>query len=759
MSDKKPILLQDDFSAGLKNWTENNGGGHGKWYTRQNTLFWDGISAGSDRRAGVLLTQKELSGQIDGVECDTCFTFPDERPLGAYNGYSLCVCYDGHYFARVAYGAHGDDHKKSMVFQILKKRKNRSSYTLLAESGDLNTAFGLDIASGVWFHLRLTLENGKIEAYINNVRVLTYYDIDGPFTLGQVALRPTHCDAAFKNISVYGSYADITPNIYTPPALPPKTYAYTFKNDPIGQRPTAFCEAMHKNNWQVVEQDGQKLLATQGHHSDSCLWLHGYEENPTVRAEIYARPVDSGAKAGIFARYGVDSSYIEAGYDFDTQKWYLCYKQGQNFEETYLYAPQTAAFDTEICHPLTASFIGNRVTLQDGNQTVLDIPDVPYISWGRCGIFSHYTAVGLRSYACDFPAGGTVTPGVVAATFWPEEYMNFLEIERVNDTDVLAFTFLKRMLSTDKGKTFTDVSDRPEWQMVNYDSDYSSILKMQNGEFLMFNGIDDFKVYHSPDMQNWTYRTQILPSEQQYNAQGKKLAILHVSSPTEFTLPGGIQRIFMPVCFRRVNEQGAITGHYTRVYYSDDAGHTWTPSADSTERTVGTGDPSSSISELKVILCADGNLRMYSTRNGYGCACCFISYDGGVTWPEFVQIPEMPCSMSSFGVAADPAHPGNYFMVYVKGIPYAIADLFPRTNLVLLHSTDGIRWEELADIDRFTRVEGTPAAEPYQILDPSITVCEDYIYVGWGRSSKGEANYHNAQRARYLRIDRAAAGI
>ncbi len=755
----KSVLVQDDFSRGLQNWTETTGGGHGKWYTRQNTLFWDGISSGNDNRVGVLLTKKEVSGQIDAVECDTCFIFPDHRPLGAYNGFFLCMCYEGHYLARVAYNPDGAEAEPRTVFQILKRRKNRNSYTLLAESADLNTALGLGIGSGVWFHLQVTLTKGKIAAYINGVRVLTYYDIIDPFTKGQVALRPTHCDAQFKNVLVCGQIADLTPNIYIPPALPPQTYAYTFENEPLGKRPAAFCEAIHKSNWAVTEQNGQRLLATHGHHSDSCLWLHGYEENPTVRARLYAQPVDGGARAGIFARYGVDGSYIEAGYDFDRKRWYLCYKQGQNFEETYVYADETADFDTNVCHPLTAAFIGNRVTVQDGDQTVLDIENVPYISWGRCGIFSHYTAVALRSFACDFPAGGKVTPGVESATFWPDEYLNFLEIERINDTDVLAFTFLKRMLSTDKGKTFTDVSDLPEWQMVNYDSDYTSILKMQNGEFLMFNGIDDFKVYHSADMQSWTYLTQVLPTEEQYDAFGKKLAILHVSTPTEFTLPNGIRRIFMPVCFRHTNERGAITGHYTRVYYSDDAGHSWTPAADSTKRTVGGDEPDSSISELKVILCADGNLRMYSTRNGFGCAGYFISYDNGVTWPEFVQIPQLPCAMSSFGVAADPAHPGHYFMVYVKGIPYSISTLFPRTHLVLLHSTDGIHWEELADIDRFTRVDGTPASEPYQILDPSITVCEDYIYVGWGRSSKGEPNFHNAQRARYLRIDRATAGF
>ncbi len=752
------MLLFDDFSQGLDNWTQRGGGGQGKWYVADDTLYWDGIAAGADNRPGVLVTKDHLSGVVQSIECDTCFNFPKDRPKGAYNGFLLCACYQGHYMPRVAYNTDEKANPVKVTFQILKRAKGDTSYATLAQSADLNAEWGLGIASGVWFHLRVTLQEGRIEAFINDTLVLSCQD-DAPLQEGLTALRPAHCDAAFRNVKICGTPKPLVHPLVTCPTLPPKTYTYTFQEEAEGVRPDAFCEALHKANWKIVPKNGQKYLSTDGHHADSCLWIHGYEENPTVRAQLYANPVDSGAKAGIFARYGVDGSYIEAGYDFDLQKWYLCYRQGQNFNETYLYAPHTAPFDRSACHNLTATFAGNAVTLQDGGLTVLHFSHVPYVSWGRCGIFSHYTAVDLQSFACDFPAGGTVTHGVESATFWPEEYLNFLEIERINDTDVVAFTYLKRMLSTDRGKTFSDVSDHPDWQMLNYDSDYSSVLKMHNGEFLMINGIDNFKVHHSTDMKRWTYVTQVLPTEEQYAANGKKTAIVHASTPTEFALPNGIWRIFLPVCFRYVNDIGAITGHYTRLYYSDDGGRSWTASQDSTLCTVGENNPYFSISELKVVLCADGSLRMYSTRNTFGCAVCFISRDYGVTWPEFVKIPEMPCAMSSYGVAEDPASPGSYFMVYVKNIPYPIAQLFPRTNLVLIHSTDGIHWQQLADIDRFTNVEGTPSAEPYQILDPSITVCKDFIYVGWGRSSKGEPGTHNAQRARYLRIDRAKAGF
>jgi hypothetical protein len=68
------------------------------------------------------------------------------------------------------------------------------------------------------------------------------------------------------------------------------------------------------------------------------------------------------------------------------------------------------------------------------------------------------------------------------------------------------------------------------------------------------------------------------------------------------------------------------------------------------------------------------------------------------------------------------------------------------------------------DLERFSTSENPTEGLPelYQLLDPCINVFEDYIFVAYGRSDDDggpENPHHNAQRIRFVRIDRKVAGI
>ena len=222
----------------------------------------------------------------------------------------------------------------------------------------------------------------------------------------------------------------------------------------------------------------------------------------------------------------------------------------------------------------------------------------------------------------------------------------------------------------------------------------------------------------------------------------------------------GRTRLFMPLVVRRYVD-GRIMGHYTKVYYSDDGGREWCPSRGDTRNIYPHFEsaPNSSWAESKVIRCSDGRLRMFYTRNSFGCICYTDSFDNGETFTGFYTMPQFPCAMSSFGIAEDPRQAGRYFLVYVKNHPYAKGSLFPRTHLVLLESTDGLEWRERLTVDKINSEAHDWSYDVNQILDPSILALKDTLYIGYGKSERVEKAYHNQQRARCVVIEREKAGL
>ncbi|WP_158640573.1 hypothetical protein [Anseongella ginsenosidimutans] len=79
----------------------------------------------------------------------------------------------------------------------------------------------------------------------------------------------------------------------------------------------------------------------------------------------------------------------------------------------------------------------------------------------------------------------------------------------------------------------------------------------------------------------------------------------------------------------------------------------------------------------------------------------------------------------------------------------------PRSRLGLARSYDGIHWEYMMDVERWISPARKDRRVITQILDPSLTATDKYLYVTIGRSDRAGESGHNHQRLRFYRIEKS----
>lgn len=212
-----------------------------------------------------------------------------------------------------------------------------------------------------------------------------------------------------------------------------------------------------------------------------------------------------------------------------------------------------------------------------------------------------------------------------------------------------------------------------------------------------------------------------------------------------------------------VNGNGNPYINYTEVYYSDNEGATWTRSTNDSRSY--TTDPK--FSEGKVIETSTGTLAWYTSwSDTYNCMVYSESTDNGVTWGALHTLPNLKCARSSFAVYEDTSTEDMvYYMTWVYDEYHSSITTDNgqcRSRLSLARSYDGINWEYLGDVYRWQSSYTVNSVPINHIVDPFITVTDDYIYVGSGFSEKiynedaGDATFHHAQREHIVRIDKAS---
>ena len=165
--------------------------------------------------------------------------------------------------------------------------------------------------------------------------------------------------------------------------------------------------------------------------------------------------------------------------------------------------------------------------------------------------------------------------------------------------------------------------------------------------------------------------------------------------------------------------------------------------------------------ETKVIETADGALLWITSWNKDGYIIASESTDNGVTWGKFYNLTDLSCSVSSYGIMRDEYADNNttYYLAWVYNEPYADNKL--RSRLCIARTTDGRNWTFLGDVYRWEcNWANSDGGMPINhIVDPFLTVTEDYIFVGSGFSNRRayvNNGGHNNQQQKVYRIEKAA---
>ncbi len=574
---------------------------------------------------------------------------------------------------------------------------------------------------GATYRLRLEMRGDTIKGFLNGVEL--------------ISAQSTSC--------AQGT-AGIKGNCY-------KTYYDNFTVSTLTEYTTHYADHFKTANTQgnLVYRGSADQFAT--------TWLHAFEANPVVQTDLLLPTVPQKGKAGVLGRYASLGGFVQGGYDFAQQKWFISTCEGLDFIPQTVYTA-TAPLSANTAYTLKLHIEDITAKLYVNGAQVLECY-VNQCGYGRVGLFVENATADFDNVAVTLPSGATVTQDVVSWNFYETEYKHYLEVD-VFGNEVLGFGNNSSVYSADGGKTFVLGDDKYNTDARNY----TSTIEVEKGKYLrIISG--DMTAQVSKDQMTWTTVATIVPADEMRNQDNKVVPLIHVSSMTKVTLPSGTTRVFLPVGFRRYNGEN-IAGHITRVYYTDDGGYTWQQSQNDTTSIPGhdepedltTMNPGTSFCEAKIVSCADGTLRMYNSRNWATCMYYVESTDYGETWSSWGTIPEMPCAIVSFAVCEDPTAPGTWYMVYVKGNAYTPNTVTPRSQLMLCKSTDGKNWTEVMPVDRLSDTAFGSYNSIYQLVDPCLTVTEDYFYFGYARSDRAiPGSPHHDQRQYYLRIGRTDA--
>lgn len=744
------VIARDDFSEIVRYaWEHNFENNTGAW------LFKNGYLMNDQRSYALSGTGWALPGgvnaRVTSVQADVMLLTAD-----SYVGVGANVSSDGYYHARLTNKNRSETGAVAYAVQLYKKTGSGGQQKL-AEV--LPAVYGIDIQMNTYYTLRMTTIEGMIHVYLNDVEVLVYDDSTSSdvFTTGSMGIRCSEGNGRFDNFKAWGELVEADAYV---PQITPVRYEDSFEEEAVGSDPSHWLELGTDDSWKVVADGaGGKAYGTDNRAAETSTWLHGFEKDPVVSLRMKIGAHDADARVGLLARVISPTNYVRVGYDFAQSKWYIEAWQGVNFEKQIFYAPNASTLteDTWYNLKLTASLHSVYLTV-NGSTAVEAVDCVDHKSFGRVGVFTDGAAVAVDDVTVDFKNGGTINDGVLEVSPIDQDVSsNYFEIESVGGNSLVGVIGSRRYLSEDLGQTWKPTS---EYNGVG-GTYYSSVLQLDDGTYMqVLNG--SMLCQTSPDMKTWTTVGLVVPEEEQVDVDGNSVAIFHVNSLTRTILPDGkTTRIFIPICFRHYNTTGGVAGHHTRVYYTDDFGKTWVGS-DTDTRSVTPfyqeGD-TSSWSESKVVPCADGTLRLYYTRNGYGNMVYTVSRDFGKTWEGFYSMPQFQCAKSSFSVCEDPYNPGTWYLAWVNDSPTSLGSLQNRTRISLARSTDGMNWEFLMDLERMDVVATVQTAALHQILDPSILVDQDYVYVSYGRSVEqsrpGTNVTHNEQRARVTRVTKS----
>jgi len=689
----------------------------------------------------------EIYGELTGISAD-CMMLSEGEHLGiAFNMSDV-----GSYDARIV-NTSKDAETGETIYTLRLYRKVGKTRTTIA-SADLRD-YDIELTTGEWFNLRLTLDGTTLKAYVNGKPILSSEETNPLFATGECGLLNAQGDGLFDNVMVYGTELE---RIESAAKIEPTTYEDNFEDEATNASPSHWQEnyvaSKNTDNWKVYNSDG-KVYGTKA-SGETATWLHVFDNNPQMSFRFKADNLSKTSKLGIISRRSPDTAFVNIGYDHAQKKWYVESQESQYEGAVITYAEETFAMKKGTWYKAELVEDGAAVSLSIDGKVVVSSSKVGRTGWGRLGFFTKDASMMVDDIKCTFASGDVPQDGMISYVVIPDVYAGYMEVQSPdNGKTLIGIAQSKRMLSTDGGETWKDITKENVYPEIKSEG-YVSLNKLSNGLYMKISAANDYGVYTSKDMVTWTRVGQVLPTEMQ-TENGLDITLHTVNSATEYTMKNGTSRIFVPVVFRRYTIEGTSMGHYTRVYYSDDFGVTWQASETSTKEILPgyQEDVSSTWAESKVIQCSDGTLRLYYSRNYLGCMQYTVSEDEGKTWSGFYQMPELQCAMTSFAVSQDTD--GTYYMAWVNNKVNYLGNQDPRCRLSLAQSEDGKNWTFLMDCERMTEtMSAENGKELYQILDPSIYITDEHLFITFGRSEteQNETTGHQAQRTYLIRVEK-----
>ncbi len=664
-----------------------------------------------------------------------------------YLGVGLDINFEGSYQLRLTDKIFGE----TGMYQFYLSKRVYTMNGLCSIEIDPNK---YEIAKGKPFTLRLERDGALFAGYLNGQKLIQYEDADMQenHMVGGcgVWIHPEN-GATFSDFSCEGEKYPL-PAHKEEPALE-TTVEYKMDFDKV----SGWSVDPRDAAWKVVSKNEVNVYQSPKNEKCNQVHLHAFEKDPYVKMEFSVEDALADGNIGLLLRHAPHTAYVKVGYDFQKTCWFIedvpayydCSSQRFESGKWALTCGKTYEMEVHVCEDVVTVYI-------DGAE-VLRATGLRQIGFGRIGLFAEKATLLIHEFYAKLPHACPVIDGVVKTYVDENHFAASTEIKETTDgkvvgitkdlypsTDVGYQTGIYR--SNDMGLTFEKVLPGEDYSGLDTLGAYQSVLRMKNGKYIQVLLNRQTLVQESEDLIHWKDIGQVY-SDDDYEKikQVKGHIMFHVNSLAEYADKDGKTRIFLPIAetikFCDPSTQRTSVKHDTVVYYSDDGGRTWMrPQNTAFDVFEAEGYAIlDDFAESKIVQCSDGSLRMYNSRNGTRFMCYMESDDFGITWKDFNTIREMQCARSSFGVAEDPYQPGVYYMAWVNDSPLYRNASQARTRISLARSYDGKNWHFVGDAEyaclRYADVMNFMNFPLFQILDPSVTVTEDYVYVTYGLSA------------------------
>lgn len=649
----------------------------------------------------------------------------------------------------------------------------RSLKTVCVEWAELEAA-GFEFAAGQRFRLAIVCGRDSVDAYFNGTRMLSYQRKreDESFWVGDCGfIAPKgSMQLAKDSFTVKGKRIE-RPNEDENKEIPaPYGYRFDPSSLPDGAMPAEWTDTESKNTF--VISAGKAVPSTPG-YCESLIFQ--YDNDPCLRARIYCDGKNSDGLFGFLLRKAPATAYLKVGYRCSDGVWYVEDTPAKYDCKSAIIPGRPFAMRPGTEYDICIRASGKKLTVDVDGERVLESGEIRHTGFGKTGIFADGAVFALSYLEADFSSGTAPAENAFMRCADPDTFQGSMEIELPGGDEIIGISKQGLYRSVDGGLSFEAAPE--EYSFLHPHGFYQSVAKLHDGTFMQIVLSEGSAVYTSPDLKSWTRIGRVAPDEW-LDEIGSQVIMTHVGSLSEIRLPDGKYRLFFPMnknTSRHDTPSLSARGHDTICSFSDDGGRTWNQSAPVSE-SLAKYDLRElpDWAESKVVLCSDGTMRLYCSRNNSRFFSFLESKDFGETWGSVQVIPYMQCGLSSFSTIEDPGEPGTWYTVWVNSLPTFRGGTFPRTRLCLARSHDGKNWEYLADVERFgTRYadDEEPDSKPlFQLVDPCINVDDKRVYVSWGESARGSGlpsiqkrvlsdpstlrGYHNELRPIFVSLDK-----